>query len=151
MKLFRIFSSIILIIVLLTYFYFYSSDTNEKNKISIQIKNQTFILEKAIIEKEKSRGLMYKTLEDNEGMIFIFDNEQSRSFWMKNTLIPLDIIFLDKNNKIVDIKENFQPCREDPCESYQSKPAMYVIELNAGTIEKLEIRNGDIINFSLIK
>ena len=49
------------------------------------------------------------------------------------------------------IKENFQPCREDPCESYQSKPAMYVIELNAGTIEKLEIRNGDIINFSLIK
>jgi len=81
-----------------------------------------------------TQGLMHReSLGEKEGMLFIFRSEDYRSFWMKNTLIPLDIIFVAGNGTIVDIKENFQPCEGDPCESYRSKArAKYVVEMNGG-------------------
>ena len=80
-------------------------------------------------------------LEENSGMIFIFDEEQPRSFWMKNTKISLDIIFIDKNNKITSI-QTAQPCKKDPYKTYDAK-AKYVIELNAGTTKKISLQEGD--------
>ena len=84
-----------------------------------------------------------KHLGEKEGMLFVYNEERILSFWMKNTLIPLDIIFIDKGNIIVDIK-TMLPCENNPCPSYASdKPAMYALEINAGAAEKFNISAGD--------
>lgn len=94
--------------------------------------------------EEQRVGLMYRTsLEENHGMLFVFSDEQQRIFWMKNTKIPLDIIFIDENGTVVDIKENFQPCVADPCERYTSEPAQYALEVNAGFVEENGVVVGD--------
>ena len=96
--------------------------------------------------EERSRGLMFKkSLEWNNGMLFVFDDEKVRSFWMKNTLVPLDMIFVDSNFTIVDIERNAQPCIEDDsCQTYVSdRPAKFVLEVNAGFVEKNGINIGD--------
>ncbi len=146
MKKFIIFIIIIfLLVILISVFYL---NKPFPDTITLKIKNQNFYLQKAITTQEKEKGLMFvENLDNNTGMIFIWSDEQSRVFWMKNTLIPLDIVFLDKNKKIVDIKHNFQPCHEDPCPTYTSKPAMYVIEINEGLAEKLNLTNGERIEF----
>lgn len=94
--------------------------------------------------QERGKGLMFREkLNEHDGMLFIFDNENYLSFWMKNTLIPLDIIFIDNNFKIVDIK-NTVPCKQDPCTLYiSSKPAMYVLEVNANFTSKNNVGVGD--------
>ena len=111
------------------------------------LNNQEFILEIAQTPQEKQQGLMYRSsLPKNQGMIFVYDIESPRTFWMKNTLIPLDLIFLDSDNIIIDIKHNFQPCISDPCESYTSKqPAKDIIEINAGLAEELGLEVGEIV------
>ena len=82
-------------------------------------------------------------LEENEGMLFIFDDEKQVSFWMKNTLIPLDMIFINKNLEIVSVKTAV-PCEKDPCQVYESsKPVKFVIEANAGFAFKNRIDVGD--------
>ncbi|MFA4930828.1 MAG: DUF192 domain-containing protein, partial [Patescibacteria group bacterium] len=88
--------------------------------------------------EERARGLMNReSLPDNEGMLFVFDNEAHQSFWMKNTLIPLDILFFDANYNLVDYKDDFQPCRGDVCESYASRqPAMYALEVGADVLDE---------------
>jgi uncharacterized membrane protein (UPF0127 family) len=98
--------------------------------------------------EERSRGLMFrKSMEWNNGMLFVFEDVEYLSFWMKNTYIPLDMIFVDKDLRIVDIKEDVQPClQEDICPSYPSKqPAKYVLEVNAGFVQQNGIRVGDIL------
>jgi len=99
---------------------------------------------------EQARGLMFrKKLAADEGMLFIFPDEQYRTFWMKNTLIPLDLLFLDGNLKIIDIKESFQPCQQDPCPVYTSQmPARYVLEVNAGFTEMNRVMIGEQVSIS---
>jgi YVTN family beta-propeller protein len=96
--------------------------------------------------EEQSKGLMFrKSMEWNNGMFFVNDDVKYLAFWMKNTYIPLDMIFVDKDLRIVDIKEDVQPClQEDICPSYPSKqPAKYVLEVNAGFVHQNGIRVGD--------
>jgi uncharacterized membrane protein (UPF0127 family) len=82
---------------------------------------------------------MYRTeLKDNQGMLFIFPDEDYRSFYMKNTKIPLDIIYIGKHKKIVSIQKNAQPFNESSLPS--EAPAKYVLEVYAGLSEKMEIR-----------
>jgi len=83
---------------------------------------------------QKLFGLMnVKELASNQGMWFEFDNEETQSFWMKNTLIPLDMIFVSGNYDVLEIKENVPPCKIEKCAIYASeKPAKYVLEINAG-------------------
>ncbi|PIN85860.1 hypothetical protein COV19_07690 [Candidatus Woesearchaeota archaeon CG10_big_fil_rev_8_21_14_0_10_44_13] len=94
---------------------------------------------------EITQGLMYReSLGKDEGMLFIFPDENYRSFWMKNTLVPLDIVFISGNGTIVDIKEDFEPCRTFVCESYRSKErAMYVLEANGGFAGENGLMIGD--------
>ncbi|MEK6921605.1 MAG: DUF192 domain-containing protein [Nanoarchaeota archaeon] len=95
---------------------------------------------------EQAVGLMYRTsLEENHGMLFVFESEEQKIFWMKNTKIPLDIIFIDASGIIVDINENFEPCAVDDCEKYYSKPAMYALEVNAGFVEGRGIVAGNTV------
>lgn len=98
-------------------------------------------------DRERQRGLMFReSLDENSGMLFIFDKEQQVSFWMKNTKIPLDMIFVSANGTIVEIKENVQPCLLDTCPIYPSQyPVKYVIEVNAGFSRKNNIQIGNFI------
>ena len=80
-------------------------------------------------------------LGPNAAGLFIYDKPEMRSFWMKNTYIPLDIVFLDENGEIVGIHLNAKPESEDSIES--PAPAQYVIELDAGECSALALRVGD--------
>lgn len=110
-----------------------------------------FAIEYAVTEAEKRKGLMERDyLEPEKGMLFIYDYEQPLSFWMKNTLIPLDIIYLNKEKKIVRIIDSAQPCRTSICETYSSSaPCQYVLEINAGLSQKLGIKVDQTAVFNL--
>lgn len=111
----------------------------------------SFDVEIASTAAQHRKGLMYrKNLPKNQGMLFIFEKERPLSFWMKNTLIPLDIIFISKDKKVVSIAFNALPCQKDPCPSYYSyKPAQYVVEINGGLAEKFGIKKGAEVKFNL--
>ena len=96
-------------------------------------------------QEEFTRGLMFRQhLPWNAGMLFAFNDEDPRTFWMKNTLIPLDMIFVDSDSKIVDIIENVPPCKLDECPTYPSKePAQHVLEVNAGFVQDKGVKIGD--------
>ncbi|MGA9333636.1 MAG: DUF192 domain-containing protein [Rudaea sp.] len=90
-------------------------------------------------------GLMNRTsMAANHGMLFVFDAPAMQTFWMKNTLIPLDMLFFDRDYKLVNVQQRVPPCRADPCPVYGSTgPAQYVLELNGGEAEKLGVKPGD--------
>ena len=82
-------------------------------------------------DAQRGQGLMFRSsMKENEGMLFIFEYSALQSFWMKNTIISLDIIFVDENGRIVTIHSNTQPYSESPIPSF--KNAKYVVEVNAG-------------------
>jgi YVTN family beta-propeller protein len=112
--------------------------------------NNSSIITRVFVEvpddrEEFARGLMFrKHLPWNAGMLFAFDDEEPRRFWMKNTLIPLDMIFVDSSSKIIDIKENVPPCKQEECPTYPSKePAQYVLEVNTGFVQENGVKIGD--------
>ena len=83
-------------------------------------------------------------------MLFIFPGETMRSFWMKNTRIPLDIFYFDDELKLVNVVRNAKPCRTRTCPSYPSTgPARYVLELNAGLAAELGVEPGDELKLDL--
>jgi hypothetical protein len=114
-------------------------------------KEKCFSVEIASSREERGKGLMFReSLGDQSGMLFIFQEEGKHSFWMKNTLIPLDIIWMDKNKEVVFIKEDARPCKEDPCPGVApDKNALYVLELKSGTASKIGLKTGDKAVFKL--
>ncbi|HOC93004.1 MAG TPA: DUF192 domain-containing protein [bacterium] len=111
------------------------------NDLRLQI-----IAEIASTSEQHSLGLMYRTsMEANEGMLFVFDSERPLSFWMKNTLIPLDMIFIDSDKRIVDINHDAQPENTVPFAS--SSPARYVLEVNGGYCVEHNINIGNLLEF----
>ena len=135
-----IISFIFLLILLLSLLFLNNNSINE-----VCFKEKCFKVEIANNEIERSQGLMFRqNLSENEGMLFIFPKEDNYSFWMKNTLIPLDIIWLDSSYKVVYIKENTPPCATKTCEAYTpDKKAKYVVEVNGGWVKKREVLVGD--------
>jgi uncharacterized membrane protein (UPF0127 family) len=92
---------------------------------------------------ERARGLMYRTaLAEDRGMLFVFEGEQTLSFWMKNTLIPLSIAFIDSEGRIVDIQD-MQPLDDEPPSYVSAEPARYALEVNQGFFEKRGVTVGD--------
>lgn len=103
---------------------------------------QTIEVEFAKNDEERALGLMYRSsMDEHQGMWFIFPEEAPRSFYMRNTEIPLDIIYLDKDKKVVSIAKNSRPYDETSLPS--EKPAMYVLEINGGLSDKWGIEKGD--------
>jgi hypothetical protein len=113
--------------------------------VTVYISDKAFQAEIAATPEEHARGLMFRRcLKDGYGMLFVFPDEEVRSFWMKNTLIPLDMIFLNGDKQVVDLFASVPPCRRDPCPSYTSAlPARYVLEIAGGQARKLKLRVGD--------
>ena len=97
-------------------------------------------------ESERNEGLMdVRDLPESKGMLFIFNEDQPRSFWMANTPLPLDIIFVNADYRIVRIHHNAQPFSEKSLSS--GKPAKYVIETNGGYCVSHDIQEGMKVNF----
>ena len=121
--------------------------SNEKIDVSIYNKNITFNVEVAKTIEERRIGLMYrKKLLNNEGMLFIFPREKIIQLWMKNTYIPLDVIFISENKVIVDIKKNMEKLSETIVKS--KVKSRFALEFNAGLINKLDIEIGDKVLFN---
>mgnify|MGYP001260753063 CR=1 FL=1 len=97
----------------------------------------------------RTKGLMERdSLDKDKGMIFIFEEERIPAFWMKNMRFPLDMVFMDKNLKVVDYYENVPACKADPCPHYMpSTNSKYVVEVNAGTIKESGLTRGDIVEY----
>jgi uncharacterized protein len=105
-------------------------------------KTRAFTVEVAATSQQQTRGLMYRTeLADNMGMIFPFVQTRMASFWMKNTVIPLDIIFIREDGTIENIAENAIPYSTDPVGS--TAPVAAVLELRGGLTGELGIAPGD--------
>ncbi len=138
-------------IILIACVFFLGGARRKQNKVCI--KNNCFYVELAARPSERARGLMFrKQLAYNKGMLFLFEEEKQHSFWMKNTYIPLDILWIDKDKKIVFIKKKAEPCGEDLCQSIApDKKARYVLELNAGVADDTGLNIGDTVVFHLIR
>lgn len=126
---------------------------DDSSRIQVCFRNHCFLAEVALTEKERLTGLMFrKKLTSKKAMLFIFPDNNYHSFWMKNVLIPLDIIWLDQNRKIVYLAENCQPCSELPCQSIKpDSPARYVLEIKGGRSQQIGLAKGDILEFKGIE
>ncbi len=134
----KIFCSIILILLTTCTLPTITLHTQPPKTITVEIADE---------QAEQAKGLMYrKYLPEDHGMLFVFNETKPLTFWMKNTLIPLDLIFI-ANDTVVSIKRNFQPCKQELCENYISVPADKVLEANAGFAEKNKIIIGTKISF----
>ncbi len=103
------------------------------------------IVEIADTDARRQRGLMFREqMAPTDGMIFLFDEPGNYPFWMKNTLIPLDMIWLDRDARIVWIAESVPPCKADPCPSYDHQgQALYVVEVVSGFAKQHKLKIGD--------
>ncbi|MBC8045577.1 MAG: DUF192 domain-containing protein [Fimbriimonadaceae bacterium] len=116
---------------------FFKADGNMVIKIYIEI---------AETEAEQEKGLMNRPwMDEKQGMLFIFNIERQQAFWMRNTIIPLDIIYVNSKKEIVSIAKDAQPFSEKSLPS--AKPAQYVIEVIAGFTEKYNITAGDKVDW----
>ncbi|HET8797251.1 MAG TPA: DUF192 domain-containing protein, partial [Thermoanaerobaculia bacterium] len=100
-------------------------------------------------EQQRAQGLMFRDhLRPFSGMLFVFPQDGVYSFWMKNTLIPLDMIWIDANRTVVHIKRDVPPCRVENCPGYSPGiEARYVLELAAGEAKKRNLKPGDVLTF----
>lgn len=161
-KLLTIFIIVVLIVILISLYSQTSSsdhlqvlptpsEESELLEVQIEGKDVVFKLEKAEDQTEWATGLMNRSqMAPLRGMIFIFPDSEIRSFWMRNTYIPLDMIFVDQNKRVINIEKNAEPLNEGPRYT-SSSPAKYVIELNAGITSEYDIVSGDQLVFKIFE
>lgn len=116
-------------------------------------KNDTVVqldIELAVSDYEQETGLMHRSaMEMKQGMLFIYEDERPRpSFYMKNTKIPLDLVYINANKQVVEINKNAKPFDETPIKAQQ--PAQYVLEVNAGFVDKYKINDSLLINYKIL-
>ncbi len=116
----------------------------------VELAGHRYQVEVADDDDERARGLMFRdAMAADHGMLFIHDREEPQAYWMKNTHIPLDILYFDDQRKLVAQRRNTPPCSGgNACPSYPSDvPARYVLELNAGQADALQLQNGSELTF----
>lgn len=106
-------------------------------------------IEVAADDDTRAQGLMFRDrVPEGTGMLFVFPQNGEYPFWMKNTLVPLDMIWIDEQRRVVHVKENVPPCKSDVCPSYPPHAqAKYVLELGAGQAAKHRVANGSTLTF----
>lgn len=119
-------------------------------QVTVPGSSTPFTVELARTPAELEKGLMYRTrMAQDRGMLFVFPDEVPRTFWMKNTLIPLDMIFTTKDGTIVKIWHNVPPCKTPICPTYSStQSATYVLEISGGLSQTMLLKEGDGISIS---
>ena len=142
-----------IISALIVFLIFFSTKNSQESFKQNQVcfKEHCFLVELATNDFERARGLMFRsTLAADQGMLFIFDSRGEYPFWMKNTQIPLDIIWLDEDRKVVFINADTAPCLPTACVSINpQKLAKFVLELNGGAAQRIGLAVGDKLSFLL--
>lgn len=107
--------------------------------------------ELAVTDEERQLGLMFRPkINDDQGMLFIFEEESRHSFWMRNMRFAIDILWLDKDRRIVHIEPQVPPCGQDPCPSYPTpQPARFVLEIRSGGAAAHKLKLYDRLDFVL--
>ncbi|MBN2545194.1 MAG: DUF192 domain-containing protein [Spirochaetes bacterium] len=133
-----------ILLILLILFLISNCLYTKQSKVKIEIKNKIYTFELASTREERKKGLMLrKKLASNSGMLFVYPNKTILSFYMKNTLIPLDIAFITSDLKIIEIRQMY-PLDETSITS--SQEAQYALEVNRGFFDKVGLKAGDKIN-----
>lgn len=140
----KIISALIAIGTVALIYYLYTLTVDIKNP-TVTINSHSIFVEVAKTPHEKARGLSNReSLGPSMGMLFIFDGDDRPVFWMKDMSFSLDLIWINKFNRIVDIKENLLPCTQNRCTRYSARiPVKYVLEVNSGWVQKNDIKLGD--------
>lgn len=143
---------ILLVVVGLAIYYFFLS-TRENNTGTVYIGEHKFMVEVSDNTLSRSQGLSGKEkLTDDEGMLFIFDKPAVQRFWMKGMLIPIDIIWIE-GGRVIGFEKNIGPEAGVSLQNlsvYSSPvPVGIVLEVSAGTVDRLSIKNGDAVSISL--
>ena len=148
---------LLVLIIVCIYLFFYFADTllapatvqSPDNKVCFS--SGCFSVQLAKTNAERERGLMnVDKLDENSGMLFIFEKEGIYPFWMKDTLIPLDIIWIGENQKVAFIGKNIQPCKTLICPATNPLvKARYVLEVNSGIAEKTGLKVGDSVELKI--
>jgi uncharacterized membrane protein (UPF0127 family) len=107
-------------------------------------------LELALTPEDQAQGLMFReNLPEKTGMLFVFAEPAPHHFWMKNTMIPLDMIWMDEAGRVVFVSANTPPCTADPCPTYgPSAPARRVLEIAGGKAAKEGVNVGDVLKLA---
>ena len=139
----RIIFVVLLVILVTSGSYFIVKQQVKLEEICFE--NNCFEIEIAKKQIDKINGLMNReNLKENKGMLFDFGKDGNYSIWMKNMNFPIDIIWINSNLTVVSFVENANPCIEEECETYSSdKSAKYVLEINSGKIEEINLKIGD--------
>ncbi len=147
----------VIIFFLTVFFIFYIVHYAEKipNSTEIKIGENIIYAKVANTEHKRSMGLSYtEKIADNAGMLFIFGETSAKNFWMRDMLFDIDIIWIDENKQVVGFfenvkKESYSQKNPELSKIYHSpENTKYVLEVNAGTIEKLKIKTGDVLKFN---
>jgi uncharacterized membrane protein (UPF0127 family) len=122
-----------------------------KGRVELVEQKKSYQVEVAQTQAQRALGLMHRSvLPLDTGMLFIYDKTSVKGVWMRDTLIALDVLFLSEDGVIIDMMPHLKPCEAMPCPVYESlKPARYMLELNAGEIEKQKIKTGQQMLFFL--
>ncbi len=114
-------------------------------RVRVTLHGQRFDAQVATTDNSRAYGLMDRTrLAPDQAMLFVFRHASPRWFWMKDTKIPLDMLFFDARRKLISMQLDARPCTQRPCTIYPSgKPAMYVLEVAAGVAQRDGMRLGD--------
>ena len=144
-KICKIVLIVLILLVVFAVIYFFKKE----DSFSVCFRESCFDMEVALSPDEIQKGLMSrKELDYDKGMIFIFDDISIHPFWMKNTLIPLDMVWLNEEKEAVFISENNQPCSEDQCLVVTpDKDSKYVLEFLAGIVDNIDLKIGDEVDF----
>ena len=139
---------LLIVLILIITIYFVFPNNGEITKVCIN--NSCFHVEVANSESEREIGLMNRDfLENNSGMLFVFPENGIHSFWMKDTKIPLDMIWISNAGKVLYVQKNAEPCLDyviKSCPVYQPNfPSRYILEINAGVSDEEGIKVGDLV------
>jgi uncharacterized membrane protein (UPF0127 family) len=114
---------------------------------------RTYSLEVARTPEEQAQGLMFReSLPEKTGMLFPFTDKRIHYFWMKNTMIPLDMVWMDAEGRVIFVSANTPPCKADPCPNYgPDSPAASVLEIAGGNAAKEGVSVGAVLRFENVK
>ena len=121
-----------------------------RTKLTLEVERgrQKYSVEVAATPEQQERGLMFRTqMAANQGMIFPFAPPRSASFWMENTILPLDIVFIGADSRVLNVAANAKPYSRDLIQS--AGVAAAVLELNAGEAARIGLKPGDRVRYSL--